>query len=289
MPNLKEVRQRIDSIQSTRQITNAMKMVAASKLHKAQNAILALRPYATHLLEISTHLNNNTAKNQPQPIQNIESKSLYLIISSSRGLCGSFNANIIKQAEQQIAMSIETSNTPPVLYCIGKKAADYFTKNYTLNIQHYHELLETPSRKLITPLSQEILTAFNKNTYNKVWIVYHHYQNAALQNVVTKQLLPIQNNTIGSPHNETKEFIYEPQKSAVQEKLIPQTVAINIFEALLNSLASEHGARMTSMHQATDNASSLLHDLKLSYNKARQTAITNEILEITSGANALNE
>ncbi len=290
MPSLKEVRTRIDSVKSTQQITSAMKMVSASKLRRAQNAIIKLRPYASKLNEILQNLSTSIENSDENVYSQLraEEKVLIISISSNRGLCGAFNANVVKEVNKRIHEKYTSQNEKGnvFIYCIGKKVVDYFTsKGYNVaekNIAIFDEL----SFENVAPMAEQLMLDFASKKYDKIEIVYNRFKNAATQELIAEQYLPIQ------PKQEevaslAADYIFEPNKEDIVREMIPKSLKIQLYKAILDSFASEHGARMTAMHKATDNADELLKDLKLKYNKARQATITNEILEIVSGAEAL--
>ena len=290
MPSLKEVRTRIDSVKSTQQITSAMKMVSASKLRRAQNAILKMRPYASKLNEILQNLSTNIEISDENIYSQIrsEEKILFLSITSNRGLCGAFNANVIKETNRIIEERYNRQNDKGnvFVYAFGKKAVDFYTsKGYNVagtNIEIFDDL----NFENVTPIAEQLMLDFASKKFDKIEIVYNQFKNAATQELISEQYLPIQ------PKEEevaslAADYIFEPNKEDIVREMIPKSLKIQLYKAILDSFASEHGARMTAMHKATDNAEELLKDLKLKYNKARQASITNEILEIVSGAEAL--
>lgn len=290
MANLKEVRIRIASVQSTQKITSAMKMVSASKLRRAQNAIVKLRPYSSKLNEIlesiseSNDDNTDNAFAEHRPIQHVT----LVVISSNRGMCGSFNSNVIKMALQLIhekyATQFKTGNLS--LVTIGKRVTEYFVKRDYPVIDSNITITEHPSYDDATIMSSKIMETFRAKKTDYVEIVYNQFKNAATQILINEQFLPIK-----QKENEGKttavDYIYEPSKEIIIEQMVPKILRLQFYKGILDSAASEHGARMTAMHKATDNAGEMIKSLKLSYNKARQAAITNEISEIVSGANAL--
>jgi len=292
MPSLKEVRTRIASVKSTQQITSAMKMVAASKLRKAQNAILQLRPYASKLQEILQNL-SASLEGSDEGIYSEKrelNRVLFVVLSSNRGLCGAFNANIIKETVKQIQTAYNDLYVDDRvdLITIGKQGTDYFVRNHFNVTNNYDDLYDEMSFKNVSDLAQKFMNAFVEGQYDKIEIVYNQFKNAAVQRLIVEQFLPIK--TEDSEHDAESisvDYILEPKREQIITELIPRSLKIQFFKALLDSYASEQGARMTAMHQATDNASELLKDLKLTYNKARQADITKEILEIVSGAEAL--
>jgi F-type H+-transporting ATPase subunit gamma len=294
MANLKEVRNRIASVQSTQQITRAMKMVSAAKLKRATNAIIALRPYATKLKEILGNLSASLEGSSSPFIQEREpNKVLIVTVSSNRGLAGAFNMNVIKAANNLIAekYSTQLKNGNVSIVSIGKKTQDFYEKrNYNV-IGNNNVVFADLTFENFTKITDAILAGFIKGDFDKVEVVYNRFKNAAIQFITTEQLLPL-------PKTEEKEqvdvktsnvdYILEPSQEEIVEQLIPKSIKIQLYKAVLDSHASEHGARMTSMDKATENAGELLTALKLSYNQARQAAITTELTEIVSGAAALN-
>ncbi len=290
MSNLKEVRTRIESVKSTQQITSAMKLVAASKLRKAQRAILQLRPYAQKLQEflqgMSTDLDETDEAVYAKERE--VKKVLIVLVTSNRGLCGAFNANVVKLANNLIHTTYKDAyeRGDLSLYCIGKKGAEYFSKYQSPVIKENLVLFDDLSYENALPIAEELMQDFAEKKYDRIDIIYNQFKNAAVQVLLTEQFLPIL-----PPEDDGSglqvDYIFEPNKEQIIKELIPKSLKIQFFKAVLDSFASEHGARMTAMHMATDNASELLKELKLSYNKARQASITNEILEIVSGAEAL--
>jgi F-type H+-transporting ATPase subunit gamma len=291
MPNLKEVRIRIESVKSTQQITSAMKMVAASKLRKAQNAILTLRPYANKLKEMLGNLSESLQENGTNLYGEVrpEEKILIVSLASNRGLCGAYNANVIKATKGLLETGYQKQYNAGnlKLICGGRHVSDFFSKKGYPVIDRKDHLLEKVSFAPVAAFAQEIMDAFARKEFDKVVVVYNQFKNAAVQTLVTEQFLPIIPTEIKKTSKSNTEYIFEPSRKEILDELIPKTLKIQLYKAFLDSYASEQGARMTAMHQATDNASELLKQLKLSYNKARQSAITTEILEIVSGANAL--
>ena len=286
MANLKEIRNRIASVSSTMQITSAMKMVSAAKLKKAQDRITAMRPYATKLTELIQNLSANmggvgeNSYTTVRPEKNI----LVIAITSNRGLCGGFNANINKET---LRLSREDFKAKKVdVLGIGKKGGDILSKTQTMKSRH-DSLFDDLNFEDTALVAVEVMEEFEKGIYDKVLLVYNRFKNAATQLITVEQFLPIVSEEISSEKTRG-DYLYEPSKSAIVKELLPKSLKIQLFKALLDSLASEHGARMTAMHKATDNATELRDQLKLTYNKARQAAITNEILEIVGGAEALN-
>jgi len=286
MANLKEIRNRITSVGSTMQITSAMKMVSAAKLKRAQDAITQMRPYANKLTELLVNLSSSldSAEGGEFSSERTINNVLIVPITSNRGLCGGFNANIIKQTTALIREDFASKNVS--ILSIGKKSSEYF-KNNNYNVVSIHdEIYGDLNYESISNISESIMQDYLDLKYDKVILVYNQFKNAATQNVMREDYLPVE-----SPNDDNAsigDYIFEPQKKEIIEQLIPKSLKTQLFKAVLDSHASEHGARMTAMHKATDNASELKKDLTLSYNKARQAAITAEILEIVGGAEALN-
>ncbi len=291
MANLKEVRTRIASVKSTQQITSAMKMVAASKLRKAQTSILRLRPFAQQqtllLQEIIAASNGDIAT--PFGVNHPEEKTLYVVFSSNRGLCGAFNTNVIKKtnallAEQQTKESVDTI----ALMTIGRKATEFYAKHGVNVIGSHDELYDSVEHASASSVAQELIDLFLSGEYTRIVFVYHKFINAVVQKIQVEQFLPIETPEKTEDKNINKpDFIFDPSKEEILHDLIPQILKTQFYKVFLDSWASELGARMTAMSQATDNASEMLKQLKLTYNKARQAAITKEILEIVGGAEAL--
>lgn len=295
MANLKEIRSRITSISSTRQITSAMKMVSAAKLRRAQDAITQMRPYANKLRELLMNLSEAAADmEEGSYTENREVERVLLIpITSNRGLAGAFNANIIKETRRLIAE--EYASKDVTVLAIGKKADDFFKKT-DYNIKgttlpgHLDQLYDDLTFENVAEVAQKVMNSFTYKQFDRVELIYNQFVNAAVQNVVNEQYLPVVPPSAEEAEaEETKsDYIFEPSKEFIIRELLPKSLKIQLYKAILDSYASEHGARMTAMHKATDNATELIGDLKLVYNKARQASITNEILEIVGGAEALN-
>ena len=290
MANLKEIRNRITSISSTMQITSAMKMVSAAKLKKAQDAITQMRPYAEKLQEILGNLSatldlSENAYSESREVQNV----LIVGVTSNRGLCGGFNNNVIKRVNELV--NIEFANQNPKVLCLGKKIKDVYQKTdkYFINdvIAPVEDIFNDLSFDNTAIIGEEIMNLFSSKEFDKVIVVYNKFINAANQEVMSEDFLPIIP-TEQEGDNNAGDYIFEPGKVQIVQDLIPKSLKIQLFKGLLDSHASEHGARMTAMHKATDNAGEMKDALTLSYNKARQAAITNEILEIVGGAEALN-
>jgi len=287
MANLKEIRSRISSVGSTMQITSAMKMVSAAKLKRAQDAIIEMRPYANKLTELLKNLSaaldssSEGAYSEKRPLKNI----LLVTITSNRGLCGGFNANIIKKTTTLIQEEYKDAQIS--ILSIGKKSSEYFQKNKFNVISTHDDLFGDLTFDNVSLVAQQIMNKFKDGEYDQVRLIYNQFKNAATQIIMNEVFLPVepekqeQENVIG-------DYLFEPTKEEIVQQLIPKSLKTQLFKATLDSHASEHGARMTAMHKATDNAGELKKELTLTYNKARQAAITGEILEIVGGAEALN-
>lgn len=292
MANLKEVRNRIASVQSTQQITKAMKMVSAAKLKRATHAILQLRPYAAKLKEILENLSASLEDSFSPFVQEREpQKVLIVAISSNRGLAGAFNMNVIKATNRLIAEKyneqLKKGNVS--IIAIGKKAHDFYEKRNYRVIGNNNEIYQSLTFENVTKITEVIIKGFEKGKFDKVELVYNRFKNAAVQFVTTEQLLPLPKLEFAEKGKKNEvDYILEPGKEEIVAQLIPKSIKIQLYKAVLDSHASEHGARMTSMDKATENAGDLLKSLKLAYNQARQAAITTELTEIVSGAAALN-
>ena len=283
MANLKELRNRITSIGSTMKITSAMKMVSAAKLKKAQDAIVQMRPYASKLTEILQKASSTLDASENAFGEEREgNKTRLVVISSNRGLCGGFNSSVVKKAK----LYIEESDEDITIATVGKKAGEAF-KYDDRKVDSNIELWDNISFESATAYAEGLMAGYLAGEYDKVVVVYNAFKNAAVQEPTAEQFLPIAMSGEEEGPVDTIEYIYEPSKEEILEDLIPTSLKTQLFAALLDANASEHGARMTAMHKATDNAKELQGDLKLEYNKARQAAITNEILEIVGGADAL--
>tara|TARA_Y100000385_G_scaffold194747_1_gene201584 strand:+ start:1570 stop:2427 length:858 start_codon:yes stop_codon:yes gene_type:complete len=284
MANLKEIRNRIATVSSTMQITSAMKMVSAAKLKKAQDAITAMRPYSDKLTELLQNLSatldadSGSKYSEQRDLKNV----LIVAITSNRGLCGAFNSNIIKQAT---AVASSYGDAKVSIVAIGKKANDALSKNFEI-ISNQSPVYDDLTFDNVAEIAEMLMQQFESQAVDKIELVYNKFKNAATQEIMTEQFLPIE--PLKGDTNANLDYIFEPSKEEIVETLIPKSLKTQLFKAIRDSFASEHGARMTAMHKATDNATELRDQLKLTYNKARQAAITNEILEIVGGAEALN-
>lgn len=288
MGNLKEVRTRIASVSSTQQITSAMKMVSAAKFRRAQNAIVSMRPYDKQLSDIIRDINVEDGVDTPYHAVRDEKKVLLVVVTSNKGLCGAFNSNIIKEANARIKHYQQKAGVELSLITIGKRASEFFSKHTTMVKSTFDDVLDKPTFDNVAAIAEDIMNRFCEKEYDKVEIVYNKFKNSLTQILSTEQFLPVMPDTKKDENKVQSDYIFEPSKQEILKEMIPLSLRSQFYRVVLDSLASEHGARMTAMQKATDNASELLKELKLTYNKARQSAITNEIIEIVSGAEALN-
>ncbi|WP_340111756.1 ATP synthase F1 subunit gamma [Maribellus mangrovi] len=290
MAGLKEIRTRIASVKTTRQVTSAMKMVSAAKLKKAQDAILQIRPYAEKLHEILISLSASleNVEDSVYTQNRAPEKVLVILVTSNRGLCGGFNANISKKAIELINTKYEqqlrTGNLE--FLCVGKQGERYLKHRGYKVVANENSLFDELTFDNVAKVAEGTMKAFEAKDYDRIELVYNQFKNAAVQVQTAEQFLPVEMEEQDDDATNF-DFIYEPSKEYIIKELIPRSLKIQFYKALLDSNAAEHGARMTAMHQATDNATSLIGDLTLQYNKARQAAITGEILEIVGGAEAL--
>ena len=285
MANLKEIRSRIASVSSTMQITSAMKMVSAAKLKKAQDAITAMRPYSDTLTELLQNLSGSIedALGSVFATERPVEKVLLVAITSNRGLCGGFNSNIIKEVIAQRDNNYAGKQVD--VFTIGKKGNDFLSKDFFV-ADNRVDVFDDLTFANVSAGADQLMEHYANGDYDRIDLVYNRFKNAATQLVTTEQFLPIVPVEVQTAS--TSDYIYEPAQEEIVSTLIPKALKTQMFKALRDSFASEHGARMTAMHKATDNATELRDQLKLTYNKARQAAITNEILEIVGGAEALN-
>lgn len=291
MPNIREVANRINSVTSTQQLTQAMRIVAAIKLNKVQQQVLQMRAYAEKLSAMLRHVTASADQQLAQryleqrPTKNL----LLLVMTSDRGLCGSFNTNVLKKAFSHIQESARVGASVRItIVPIGRKALTFFQKKEFKLLLDYVALSHRLNFEYVGPLAAWLTEAFLQHTYDQIFLVYNAFQSATIQVPIVEPLLPISKATVGSPKQEvTIEYIYEPSKAALLEMLVPRALAIQLYKALLESNAAEHGARMKTMSKATDNAKDLLKMLRLTYNRTRQAAITQEIAEIVAGADGL--
>jgi len=287
MANLKEIRNRITSIKSTMQITSAMKMVSAAKLKKAQDAIVAMRPYSSKLTELlqnlSATLDGDTggAYSSEREV----SKVLIVVVTSNRGLCGGFNSSITKEVIKTVAEKYADKQVD--IFAIGKKGEATLSKLYTI-LEARNDIFDDLTFDNVAVIAEKLMRLYEDGSYDKIELVYNQFKNAATQIPQVEQFLPIKPIEGGDLNAVNSDYIFEPSKVEIVEALIPKSLKTQLYKGIRDSFASEHGARMTAMHKATDNASELRDELLLTYNKARQAAITNEILEIVGGAEALN-
>ena len=293
MANLKEVRTRITSVSSTQQITSAMKMVSAAKFRRAQNAIVGMRPYAAQLSEIVDDIDTGgdvlTAYHAVRPLRSV----LLVVVTSNKGLCGAFNSNVLKQAQSRIdhyLQALPSDGTLQVM-SIGKKSSEMLARRKDIQLTAHDDLLDNASFDGAAALADDIMKRFEDKQLDHVEIIYNRFKNSLVQVLSTEQFLPIAPKDLKDSKDtkdaKANDYIYEPSKEDIVRSMVPLTLRSNFYRMILDSLASEHGARMNAMQKATDNATELLKDLRLSYNKARQAAITNEIIEIVSGSEAL--
>jgi len=292
MANLKEIRTRITSVKTTRQVTSAMKVVSAAKLKKAQDAIIQIRPYAFKLSELLSTLSAvlEDSADSEYTVQRNPEKVLIVVISSNRGLCGGFNSYITKKA---IALAkttyIEQSKAGKLSFLVIGKQSEKILRSYDFNpVAIHNELFDHLNFENVLVIAQQLMVDFVSHKYDRIELVYNKFINAAIQELVSEQFLPVLPASSPIKASTNVNYIFEPSLEYIVEKLIPRSLSILLYKAILNSWAAEHGARMTAMHKATDNATDLINELTLTFNKARQAAITNAILEVTNGAEALN-
>ncbi len=292
MANLKEVRNRIASVGSTMQITSAMKMVSASKLRRAQNSVVALRPYSALLSKIISNIMDDENELMESPYGRNEKldKVLLIVLSSNKGLCGGFNSNIIKEVRKRVEQIYQQDKYIKVdIMSFGKKTSEYLCRSKECEVIKTDDAIwDNLTFEKVNLIAQEVMKLFVSKKYDRVEIIYNKFKNAATQIISNEVFLPL--SSLSDSENKTinKFYIFEPSREDIIQNIIPQALKTQFFRCFLDSFAAEHGARMTAMHKATDNAEGLLKELKLSYNKARQSAITNEIIEISSAAEALN-
>ena len=286
MSGLKEIRNRISSVSSTMQITNAMKMVSAAKLKKAQDSITATLPYSNKLSGLIQNISSSgESLESPFFIKRAINKVLIVAITSNKGLCGGFNSNVIKEVYN--LTDTKYSSKKVDIVCIGKKGGDILSKKNNV-VDSFNSIYDEFTYENVKQISELLMEKFSGETYDEIILVYNHSKNAATQTLTVEPYLPIEENQDESSAKSSGDYIFEPSQSEILNELIPKALIVQLYKAISDSIAGEHGARMTAMHKATDNASELRDQLKLTYNKARQTAITNEILEIVGGAEALN-
>jgi F-type H+-transporting ATPase subunit gamma len=292
MANLKIIRTRISSVKSTRQITAAMKMVAAAKLRKAQDKIVRLRPYANKLYDILIRLTQSLSDSEEENIYGRKSdpeKILIVVITSNRGLCGAFNSNVIKETRRMISEKYTDQYRKGNLWFIpvGKKGFDWLRKQKQNIVEEDNQLFNDLTFDNVSIVASRVMDSFTSGEFDRIDIIYNQFKNAAVQNLTNEPFLPVE--TVPGDKNKITfiDYIYEPTKEEIIRELIPKSLKIQFYKAVLDSFVAEHGARMTAMHKATDNATQMIRELTLQYNKARQAAITSQILEVVSGAEAL--
>ncbi len=293
MANLKAIRIRIASVKSTRQITSAMKMVSAARLRKAQDKIVSLRPYANKLQELQVGLSQSLVDSEIENVygRNIsEEKILIVVVTSNRGLCGAFNSSVIKEARRVISeqYSEQYRKGNVSILPIGKHGYDFFRKSTLKILPQKNDLLNDLTYDNVAKVAEGVMKSFVNREFDRVEMVYNKFKNAAVQDLTTELFLPVESASRDGSGPAPVDYIYEPDRIQIIQELIPKSLKIQFYKAVLNSFVAEHGARMTAMHKATDNATTMIRDLTLQYNKARQAAITSQILEVVSGAEALN-
>jgi len=295
MASQKEIKQRIVSVRSTRQITSAMKMVAAAKLRKVQDRVIRLRPYANRMQQILGRVTENLGESLEHPLltERAPERVLIVTITSQRGLCGALNGNIVRKAiELAGTFAGQPQHQKTDFLAIGKKGSDLLRKKGFPLAKASVQCTDTPSFEQAVALAAQLMEAFSTGEYSRIDLVYSQFQNASLHRVTSEQFLPLKMKPSAASTKDQSgirpDYLFEPDSAIILGELIPQTLKLQIYKALIDSAASEHGARMTAMTQATDNATQLISDLTLQYNKARQAAITNQLLEVVSGAEALN-
>ncbi len=294
MANLKEIRIRLSSVKSTRQITSAMKMVAAAKLRKAQDRIVQLRPYADKLNEIliglNTALRDTEIENMFAERKNSRGRVLVIVITSNKGLCGAFNANVIREARRLMADKYKEQVRRGDLWfmTVGRKGNDVLKKMKCKILEDHSNLYTGLTFERTAEVTEKLMNLYLTKEFDTIEIIYNQFKNAAVQRLTDEVFLPVSVAAPADKKTVLNDYIYEPDQVSIVGDLIPKTLRIQFYKALLDSVAAEHGARMTAMHQATDNATDLIRDLTMQYNKARQASITNQILEVVSGAEALN-
>jgi F-type H+-transporting ATPase subunit gamma len=292
MANLKAIRIRISSFKSTRQITSAMKMVSAAKLRKAQDKIVKLRPYANKLHDLLGDLSQSLSDSEVENIYariSPPEKVLIVVITSNRGLCGAFNTNVINETRRIVSENYvnQFKSGNLTLLTIGKKGFDYFRRQKVNMLPDQNNLFNDLTFENVNVLAENIMKRFTAGEFDRVELVYNQFKNAAVQNLTYEVFLPVQTTPAKNLISTPTDYIYEPDQQEIIRELIPKSLKIQFYKAILDSFVAEHGARMTAMHKATDNATSLIRDMTLQYNKARQATITNQILEVVSGAEAL--
>jgi len=292
MANLKAIRIRITSFKSTRQITSAMKMVSAAKLRKAQDKIVRLRPYANKLHELLVDLSLSLVDSEIENVYgrvSVPEKVLLVVITSNRGLCGAFNTNVINETRRIISEKYPEQFRKGNLKIlpIGKKGFDYFRRQKVNMLTEQNNLFNDLTFENVSGIAGNVMDSFKALEFDRVELIYNQFKNAAVQILTNEVFLPVETISKGNTKAVAADYIYEPDKEDIIKELIPKSLKIQFYKAVLDSFVAEHGARMTAMHKATDNATSMIRDFTLQYNKARQATITNQILEVVSGAEAL--
>jgi F-type H+-transporting ATPase subunit gamma len=291
MANLKEIRQRISSVKSTRQITSAMKMVSAAKLKKAQDAITQIRPYASRLHEVIRQVGDAVSDKNASPLtdQRDPERVLIVVITANRGLCGGFNSNIVKATIEWVNghYPVQKQKGQVDLLFVGKKGGEILKSKGWGIWPYLNELIDKPAFVKTETLAETLIQQFTEGKYDRIDLIYNQFKNAATQTLAIEQYLPVESADQTDGTTTPPFFIFEPDLESLVRSLIPEALKVQLHKALLDSVASEHGARMTAMHQATDNATDMIRNLTLDYNKARQAAITNELIEIVAGAESL--
>jgi F-type H+-transporting ATPase subunit gamma len=292
MANLKAIRIRIASVKSTRQITSAMKMVSAAKLRRAQDKIVQLRPYANKLHEILVGLTQSLADTEVENVfarKSTTGKVLLVMVTSNRGMCGAFNTNVIKETRRMISEVYPEQYKSGNLWIlpIGKKGYDFFRKLKVQMLPNQNDILNNLTYENVEKVAQQVMDSFVSKEFDRIDIIYNQFKNAAVQYLTTEAFLPVEIEQSGNSKAAVVDYIYEPDKESIITELIPKSLKLQFYKAVLDSFVAEHGARMTAMHKATDNATDMIRELTLQYNKARQATITNQILEVVSGAEAL--
>lgn len=293
MANLKAIRIRIASVKSTKQITSAMKMVSAAKLRKAQDKIVRLRPYANKLHEILVGLSRSLADTEVENVyarQSVPENVLLVVVTSNRGLCGAFNSNVIRETKRVMSEVYPQQYRRGNLFILplGKKGYDYFRKTGAGLLPEKNYILNNVTFEDTEKVAGEIMSLFTSGKFDRVEIIYNQFKNAAVQKLTVEQFLPVEIKADDKDrHQVNTDYIYEPGREEIVKELIPKSLKTQFYKAVLDSFVAEHGARMTAMHKATDNATEMIRDLTLQYNKARQASITSQILEVVSGAEAL--
>jgi F-type H+-transporting ATPase subunit gamma len=292
MANLKIIRTRITSVKSTRQITSAMKMVAAAKLRRAQDKIVRLRPYANKLHEILVGLSQSLVDSEDDNVYGRKSNPetiLIIVVTSNRGLCGGFNSNVLKEVRRVVAEKYHDQYKKGNLWfiAIGRKGFDYLRRQKQNILEEDNQLFNALTFENVSAVAGKVMESFVSGRFDRVDLIYNQFKNAAVQNLTNEVFLPVETISSDRKAETVIDYIYEPTKEEIVKELIPKSLKIQFYKAVLDSFVAEHGARMTAMHKATDNASQLIKELTLQYNKARQASITNQILEVVSGAEAL--